>query len=127
MVEFSKVARQMSHHDRRAIMTPKRKCSFSSFSECRYVVDGGKTTTFLFSIETPSPSSQDTAEKAAHSQQPPAKCKQFFFFFFSSILDAKLSILEERISLKMLGKARRDLRPILLAYISSIPIITSLE
>lgn len=49
--------RQMSHQDRRALMTPKRKCSFSSFSECRYVVDGGKTTTFLFSIETPSPSS----------------------------------------------------------------------
>ena len=50
-----KVKRQMSHQDRMPLMnTPKRKCSFSSFSECRYVVDGGQTTTFLFSIETPS-------------------------------------------------------------------------
>ena len=43
--------RQLSHQDRRMLMTPKRKCSFSSFSECRYVTaDGGKTKTFLFSI-----------------------------------------------------------------------------
>ena len=34
--------------------TPKRKCSFSSFSECRYL-DGEKHQTFLFSIEAPSP------------------------------------------------------------------------
>lgn len=57
--------RQMSHQDRRALMTPKRKCSFSSFSECRYVVDGGKTTTFLFSIETPSPSGCASEAEAA--------------------------------------------------------------
>ena len=52
-----KVTRQMSQQDRpRPTIhnTPKRKCSFSSFSECRFVVDGGQTTTFLFSIETPS-------------------------------------------------------------------------
>lgn len=55
--------RQMSHQDRRTLMTPKRKCSFSSFSECRYVVDGGKTTTFLFSIETPSPSKVETVRR----------------------------------------------------------------
>jgi hypothetical protein len=42
-----KVTRQMSHQDRRAMMTQKRKCQFSSFSECRYVVDGGKTTTII--------------------------------------------------------------------------------
>lgn len=47
--------RQMSHQDRRLVMTPKRKCSFSSFSECRYVADGGKTRTFLISIEAASP------------------------------------------------------------------------
>ena len=74
-VSRPKVARQMSHQDyqsrqshqdRRTMMTPKRKCSFSSFSECRYVVDGGKTTTFLFSIETPShPHSQDTTDHSA--------------------------------------------------------------
>ena len=28
---------------------PIRKCSFSSFNECRFVADGGKTKTFLFS------------------------------------------------------------------------------
>ena len=49
------VNRQMSQQDRRLVMTPKRKCSFSSFSECRYVADGGKTRTFLISIEAASP------------------------------------------------------------------------
>ena len=34
--------------------TPKRKCSFSSFSECR-LLDGERHQTFLFSIEAPSP------------------------------------------------------------------------
>ena len=75
-----KVARQMSHQDRRAMMTPKRKCSFSSFSECRYVVDGGKTTTFLFAIETPSPSSHDNDQQT--------NCKQYhiFMLFFDHIV-----------------------------------------
>jgi hypothetical protein len=37
-------------------VTPKRKCSFSSFSECRLLEEGGsKHHTFLFSIEAPSP------------------------------------------------------------------------
>ena len=36
--------------------TPKRKCSFSSFSECRMLEeDGARHHTFLFSIEAPSP------------------------------------------------------------------------
>ena len=71
----------MSHQDRRAMMTPKRKCSFSSFSECRYVVDGGKTTTFLFAIETPSPSSHDNDQQT--------NCKKYHIFmggFSSTIL-----------------------------------------
>ena len=72
MIFSLKVTRQMSHQDRRAMMTPKRKCSFSSFSECRYVVDGGKTTTFLFAIETPSPSSQDNDQQT--------NCKQYHIF-----------------------------------------------
>ena len=77
MISSLKVTRQMSHQDRRAMMTPKRKCSFSSFSECRYVVDGGKTTTFLFAIETPSPSSHDNDQQT--------NCKQYNIFmpFFS--------------------------------------------
>ena len=29
-------------------MNPKRKCSFSSFNECRYLEDNGKTTTTYF-------------------------------------------------------------------------------
>ena len=80
MISSLKVTRQMSHQDRRAMMTPKRKCSFSSFSECRYVVDGGKTTTFLFAIETPSPSSHDNDQQT--------NCKQYhiFMLFFDHIV-----------------------------------------
>ena len=64
--------RQMSHQDgRRMLMTPKRKCSFSSFSECRYVTaDGGKTKTFLFSIEAASPSeAKGRIEDVAHQTE----------------------------------------------------------
>ena len=84
-----KVTRQMSHQDRRAMMTPKRKCSFSSFSECRYVVDGGKTTTFLFAIETPSPSSHDNDQET--------NCKRyhiFMLFFSSTILFTKTYVFD---------------------------------
>ena len=57
------VSRQMSHQDRRTIMTPKRKCSFSSVSEFRYLADGGKTSkTFLFSLEAPSPTTPTTTD-----------------------------------------------------------------
>ena len=38
------------------MLTPKRKCSFSSFSECRLLEEDGENHhTFLFSIEAPSP------------------------------------------------------------------------
>ena len=62
---------QMSHQDRQMLMTPKRKCSFSSFSECRYVMaDGGKTKTFLFSIEAASPSdTKDRIEDVANQTE----------------------------------------------------------
>ena len=58
--------RQMSHQDRRVMMTPKRKCSFSSFSECRYVADGGKTRTFLISIEAASPTGMEFKSHQRH-------------------------------------------------------------
>ena len=56
----------MSHQDHRRQVTvmsttPKRKCSFSSVSEFRYLADGGKTSrTFLFPLEAPSPATTPT-------------------------------------------------------------------
>ena len=49
--------------------TPKRKCSFSSFSECRLLEgDGERHQTFLFSIEAPSPPPSPTLGEARTPQ-----------------------------------------------------------
>ena len=52
------------------VLNPNRKCSFSSFNECRYLEDDGKiTTTYIFSDDTvPIRSLKDDGVKASSSE-----------------------------------------------------------
>jgi len=52
------------------VINPNRKCSFSSFNECRYLEDDGKiTTTYIFSDDTvPSRSLKDEGVQASSSE-----------------------------------------------------------
>ena len=66
------------------VSAPKRKCSFSSVSEFRYLAEGGKTSrTFLFPLEAPSPTTPTSQEPPSlpisSSVTPPASIRRAKF------------------------------------------------